>query len=477
MLQPREVHVAPRDLSRYRSLIATERFDELISGAASARALLRTRAVWNINSTATGGGVAEMLRVIVGYATGAGIDARWLVMDGDSDFFKITKRIHNRLHGAQGDEGDLGPSETSHFQRISHENNLALTRLVRPGDLALLHDPQTVGLAPALSERGVIVVWRCHVGSDVTNRWSEEAWEFLRPFLDPCRELVFSRATYAPAWAEPSKVTVILPSIDPFSPKNRRMTAPYVHERLFRLGLLRSPWNGTNPHTSTRPLGFGGPSGGGVIRGNTRFGAETPLVLQVSRWDRLKDIRGVMNGFASAEILRTEAHLALVGPTVAGVVDDPEGAAVLAECVDAWERLPHRAQERIHLVSLDIDDPDENALLVNALQRFASVIVQKSLAEGFGLTVVEGMWKQRAVVASAVGGIVDQLTDDTGVLLSDPADLDAFAGAVANLLGDRTLRSRLGHRARQRAFDRFVGDRHLLAYAHLFRRVLDGDLE
>ena len=189
MLQPREVHVAPRDLSRYRSLITPERFDELISGAASARALLRSRTVWNVNSTALGGGVAEMLRVIVGYATGAGIDARWLVIDGDPDFFKITKRIHNRLHGFQGDDGDLGPSEASHFERISHENDRALTRILRPGDVALLHDPQTVGLAPALSERGVIVVWRCHVGSDTTNRWSDEAWEFLRPFLESTREI------------------------------------------------------------------------------------------------------------------------------------------------------------------------------------------------------------------------------------------------------------------------------------------------
>ena len=145
--------------------------------------------------------------------------------------------------------------------------------------------------------------------------------------------------------------------------------------------------------------------------------------------------------------------------------------------LEGWDRLPRRTQERIHLVSLDMDDPDENALLVNSLQRFASVIVQKSLAEGFGLTVVEGMWKQRAVVASAVGGIVDQLTDDTGVLLSDPSDLDAFGDAVANLVGDHTLRFRMGQRARRRALDQFVGDRHLLAYAHLFRRVLDGDLE
>jgi trehalose synthase len=389
-------------------------------------------------------------------------------MEGDTEFFSITKRIHNRLHGVAGDEGDLGRRELSHFERVSEENVQALSGAIRAGDLVLLHDPQTAGLVDALDELGAIAVWRCHVGSDVTNHWTEQAWDFLRPFLEPCRALVFSRASFAPEWADPSRVMVIEPSIDPFSHKNRRMSAHYVHRRMASLGLLTDARVGSERQPGSRP----GTST--VVRGGAGLDPDTPLVVQVSRWDRLKDMRGVMLGFAESKALRSQAHLALVGPAVEGVADDPEGAAVLAECVDTWEGLPAPTRGRVHLISLDMSDVDENASMVNAFQRFASVIVQKSLAEGFGLTVVEGMWKMRAVVASAVGGIVDQISDGTGLLLEDPHDLDLFGRDVAELLADPQLRARIGRRARERVRDCFIGDRHLLAYAQLFQKVIKG---
>jgi trehalose synthase len=194
---------------------------------------------------------------------------------------------------------------------------------------------------------------------------------------------------------------------------------------------------------------------------------DTPLVVQVSRWDRLKDMAGVLRAFA--DHVPPPAHLALVGPAVDGVVDDPEGSAVLAECVAAYDRLlPGPVQARVHLVSLPVDDPDENAVMVNAFQRHAAVVVQKSLQEGFGLTVTEAMIKARPIVASRVGGIQDQIRHEReGLLVDDPADLAGFVAAVNRLLTDPSLAERLGEAAHIRAVEDFVGDRHLTRYADL----------
>ena len=159
--------------------------------------------------------------------------------------------------------------------------------------------------------------------------------------------------------------------------------------------------------------------------------------MQVSRWDRLKDMPGVLQGFADFVVSDHDTQLVLAGPVVSAVTDDPEGAQVLSECWEAWRRLPHHARSRVALACLPMADVEENAVIVNALQRHAAIVVQKSLAEGFGLTVSEAMFKRRPVVASAVGGIADQIIDgESGILLRDPTDLGAFAGTLADLLAD-----------------------------------------
>jgi trehalose synthase len=184
-------------------------------------------------------------------------------------------------------------------------------------------------------------------------------------------------------------------------------------------------------------------------------------------------MQGVMEGFAANVVGRIPACLALVGPSVAGVADDPEGAAVLQECIDGWHRLPLEAQACIRLVSLPMVDIEENALMVNAIQRTCTIAVQKSLAEGFGLTVAEAMWKAKPVVASPVGGIVDQIAPGTGVLLDDPRDLDAFGSTVAALLEQPDEMARIGVNAVKHVVDNFVGDRHLMKYGMLLADVLD----
>jgi trehalose synthase len=178
---------------------------------------------------------------------------------------------------------------------------------------------------------------------------------------------------------------------------------------------------------------------------------------------------GVLMGFADHVADRTDAHLILAGPQSSGVADDPEADQVLGECLSLWHDLPKAAQRHTHLVCVPMDDADEAAAIVNALQRHASVVVQKSFAEGFGLTVAEAMWKSRPVVGSAVGGIVDQIiSGETGLLLDDAHDRDRYAEAVCALLGDADERDRMGTNAHQRAVDQFLGDRHLEKWAQLF---------
>jgi trehalose synthase len=428
--------------------------------------------IWNINSTASGGGVAEMLQVLVGYGLGLGLEVRWLVIQGDAAFFTITKRIHNRIHGAQGDNGPLGEAEAAHYCQVLDANGRAVLKRVRAGDVVILHDPQAAGLASTLSTAGLHVVWRCHIGADHQNAWTEEAWRFLRPHIDAADAVVFTRAQYAPPEVPTEKLAVIPPSIDPFSPKNQRLAPSTRQHILGRIGLL-GPWQ-DGLATFTRRDGTRSrvhhPAS--IISEGPPLDPSVPLVVQVSRWDRLKDMQGVMSGFTASLAEGVHADLALVGPAVEGVTDDPEGAEVWAECVSIWERLPPATRRRIRLVSLPMDDIDENAVMVNAIQGHARVIVQKSLFEGFGLTVAEGMWKAKAVVASAVGGIVDQIVPGTGILLDDPANLEAFANILRDLLGNPDRIDQLGRAAREYVNENFIGDLHLLRYAALIEKLL-----
>jgi trehalose synthase len=215
-----EIEVQAIDAARLEPLIGTERMARFEHVAEAARESLAGSSVLNVNSTGAGGGVAEMLQTLLSYARGAGIDARWLVIEGDPAFFAITKRVHNGLYGSPGDGGDLGSEEHRHYEHVLRDNARELRALFRPGDVVVIHDPQPAGLAAAAKSAGAHVVWRCHVGLDRANEWSERAWEFLRPYLTDTDAIVVSRAAFAPPWADPGQVHVIQPSIDPFSAKN-----------------------------------------------------------------------------------------------------------------------------------------------------------------------------------------------------------------------------------------------------------------
>jgi trehalose synthase len=469
-MQLQNVSVAPVSLARFKTLATTSRWQELSDAADLAPQLLGDRVVWNVNSTATGGGVAEMLQVLLAYAVDIGVDMRWTVVQGDAEFFAITKRIHNLLHGSPGDGGSLGPPERRRYEDVLAGNAEALGGRVRRGDLVILHDPQTVGLVAAMCDIGATVVWRCHVGVDAANDNVLSAWEFLRPYLGRADAYVFSRRNFVPDWMDTDRVAIIPPSIDPFSPKNEDLDADVSRSILVHAGLMDGR-AGVEPIFIRRDGSTGRVSRACEVVGDGPIQPEAPLVVQISRWDRLKDMAGVLRGFAD-HVADERAVLALVGPDVSQVADDPEGRAVLQECVAAWRELPVGRRERVQLVSVPMEDVEENAAIVNAIQRHAAIVVQKSLAEGFGLTVAEAMWKARPVVASAVGGIKDQIIQgEHGVLLPDPRDLRAMGVAVDRLLGAPDEAARLGTRARARVTEDFLGDRHLIQWVRLLQKL------
>jgi trehalose synthase len=462
----------PRVLTK---VVRADRVDSLLADGKRLRAALEGASVICVNSTETGGGVAEMLQVLLPYVRGVGIDTRWLVIEGDERFFTITKRLHNHLYGTAGDGGDLGEDEHTHYEAVLRTNATEIASMVRPGDFVLLHDPQPAGLAAAMRDRGARVVWRCHVGTDGSNEHSVIGWEFLGRYLEPAfvDAYVFSRRAFAPSWVPDAQLHEIPPSIDPFSAKNKDLTPDETVAILSSVGVLSGTERAAQYQRSDgtrRRI----ERGADVVRTGPAPAPDVPLVVQVSRWDRLKDMPGVLQGFADYVVHDRDSQLVLAGPVVSAVADDPEGAAVLEECWEAWRRLPHHARRRVALACIPMADVEENAVIVNALQRHATIVVQKSLAEGFGLTVSEAMYKRRPVIGSAIGGISDQIVDgESGVLLRDPTDLGVFAERLAELLGAPARLTTMGVLAHERVVHNFLPDTQLGRWSQLVSRVLD----
>jgi trehalose synthase len=454
-----EVEVEPDQPGRFRDVLPGDRFTEFSEAGRLAAARLRGVTVWNVNSTERGGGVAEMLGCLLGYARGGGVDARWLVLQGDPEFFALTKRLHNRLHGSSGDGGGLGAGAAASYVRTLEPAAADLAGLVAPGDVVVLHDPQTAGLVSAVRRLGAIAVWRCHVGTDRPSELADEAWAFLLPHLADADAYVFSRRQFAPRGLDARRLHVIAPSIDAFAPKNRDLDDGMVRSILSASGVIPvAPSLDGRQSVTTRA----------TMVEDAPVPPLAQVVAQVSRWDSLKDPMGVIEGFAAHVAPSSDAHLVVAGPSAESVTDDPEGAEVIRRCADVHAALPAAVRRRVHLACLPMTDPDENALMVNALQRRASVVVQKSLAEGFGLTVAEAMWKARPIVASAVGGIQDQVEDGrTGLLVRDPGALAEYGAAVAALLRHRERAEAMGRAGREVVRERFLAPRHLRQYADL----------
>jgi trehalose synthase len=243
-----EVAVRPLDPERFKEVLGADAYGQFMALREEGARLLEGRVLWNVNSAAKGGGVAEMLASLLAYVAGEGIDARWVVIGGSPEFFRVTKRIHNVLHGQPGDGGPLRDDESRTYEAGLAPNAEELAQVIGPDDVVILHDPQTVGLAPALARTAAAVVWRCHIGVDEPNDLARAGWDFLRPFLEAADAYVFSREAYTWDGLDEGKVATIPPSIDAFSPKNQEMEHDVVRAIVRAAGL-------TDDRSRLHPIG------------------------------------------------------------------------------------------------------------------------------------------------------------------------------------------------------------------------------
>jgi trehalose synthase len=425
--------------------------------------------VWHVNSTPDGGGVAELLKGYLRRHNALGVRTRWLVADGSPEFFAITKSLYFMLYGVPAEDMRATREDAEHYCQVTAQQARLVTEYCGKGDTVVLHDSQTTGMAPLLNRAGLRVIWQCHIGSTDESPEHDAAWKFLAPYLDDIDGFIFSMRDYVPSFLPSDKVAVIMPAIDPLSPKNRLLDGPLTGAVLEAAGL--APPDGPKLADLAPFLGRGRAELESLtsVTQDAPIPPGAPVVVQVSRWDPVKDMHGVLAAFGAAEF--DDVHLVLAGPDPALIADDPRAKEVLAD-VDALRRsLDPVIRRRVHLVALSGADFEGSAFIVNALQQRADVVVQKSLREGFGLTVAEGKWKSKPVIGGAVGGIPLQITPGRTGLLVDPTDISALTRALIDLIGDPARRCALGNAAHDDVGERFLIDRQLAEYVDVYRTV------
>ncbi len=387
-------------LQELQELLGSETIDELrVLADRAGRYSLQ-----NVNSTPVGGGVAEILTKMIPLLKELGVNATWDVIKGDQKFFNVTKAFHNALHGTPE---TITEDMLEAFRATTAMN---LKEFQFTGDVILIHDPQPAGLIERKKEVGRRWVWRCHIDVSTPQR---SVWQFLRNYVEQYDASIFSMPDFSQRLQIPQYM--VPPSIDPLSDKNKELPQSYVAEVLQKYQL--------NP--------------------------ERPIITQISRYDRLKDPVGVIAAYRMVK-KRRDCQLVLAG---GGADDDPEGAQVLREVQEAAAGDPD-----IHILLL----PPFSDLEINALVRGSTIVLQKSLREGFGLTVTEAMWKRKPVIGGAVGGIKIQIINGvTGYLVHSP---EGAAQRILQLLGNKDLCRRMGENAYQHVKQNFLLTRHARDY-------------
>ncbi len=373
--------------------------------------------VVHVNSTREGGGVAEILEWMVPHMRDVGLDASWEVIHGDTRFFEITKSIHN---GLQGKTVNLTKNDWRYYQDVNEKNAARLRPLLEEADIVVIHDPQPAYLFALCPNRKGKWLWRAHI--DISRPF-RPVWKVLRTFVEKFDASIFSMAEFAKVLPHPQ--FLIPPSIDPLSDKNRELD----------------------------------PAELSAVRAEFGLDPERPLLVQISRFDRFKDPVGVIEAY---RLVRKVAPVQLV-LAGGGASDDPEGKAVLEDVMEAAA-----GEADVHVLLL----PPNSSKTINALQRLADIVLQKSTREGFGLTVTEGMWKGKPVIGGDVGGIRLQVVNyHTGFLVNTP---EGAAHRIRFLLHHREKIGEMGKTAKEFVRDNFLLTRNIREYLTLFLAVRSG---
>lgn len=391
-------------LDPYRALLGAEVIDQLLQIVAPLKGLK----ILHVSSTYEGGGVAEILTKMVPLTQALGLETKWLVIEGNPDFFQCTKLFHNLLQGMRAPYPSSAALRS--YEETNAQNAERLRSELEQADVVFVHDPQPLPLISHCPHRKGKWIWRCHI--DLSSG-SRSLWKYLRKFTDLYDATIFSLEDFVRPL--PSQIYLIPPSIDPLSEKNIPLDAEEV----------RSVYQGFKIDT------------------------ERPIALQISRFDAFKDPLGVIQAYRMAKKYLPSLQLVLAG---GGATDDPEGAQILAEVQQAAE-----GDADVHVLFLP-----PAPRVVNALQRGADIVLQKSLREGFGLTVTEALWKERAVIAGDTGGIRLQVFDHyTGFLVNTP---EGAALRLRHLMQSPDLRAELGAQGKRLVKDNFLITRHLREY-------------
>jgi len=391
-------------LTDYEPIVGRQTLEELYLLAEG----LKGRRIKMVNSTAVGGGVAEILNRLIPLLNDLGVLTQWTVMKGGEDFFEVTKLIHNALHG---EALSFTPRMKEIFLEVSREN---LRYVDLDQDVIVVHDPQPIVCIEGKDRSHAKWVWRCHI--DISNP-EEEVWNFLKGYVEQYDAALFSSPRFSKTLPIPQ--FLFFPSIDPLSDKNRELEPEFIDQVLERFHIPR----------------------------------DKPMITQISRFDRLKDPIGVIKAYRMAKRY-IDCRLVLAG---GGASDDPEGEVVLDEV-----RTEAQGDPDIHIVLL----PPTSSLEINALQRASTVILQKSIREGFGLTVSEALWKKKPVIGSAVGGIPAQIIPNlTGALVHS---IEGTAYQIRYLLSHSEVAKKLGDYGHEYVKERFLITRNLKRYLLLF---------
>ena len=375
---------------------------------------LEGKSIQNINSTSVGGGVAEILTRIVPLLKQLGVDARWDVIKGDERFFSITKKFHNALHGVPETIAD---DDFAYFTQINRHN----AEEMQFADVVFIHDPQPVALIEKRNTLGKNWLWRCHIDF---SKPDPRVWKFLQQYIESYDTAVFSAPSFARKLMIPQ--VLISPSIDPLSDKNKDLPEETIASVFEQFGIDRS----------------------------------RPIVTQISRFDYLKDPLGVIKAYKLAK-KRVDTQLVLAG---GGATDDPEGPAIMAQVQEEAAK-----DKDIFVLFL----PPSSDVEINALQRGSTIVLQKSLREGFGLTVSEALWKAKPTIAGAVGGIPLQIAHKYSGILTH--SIEGTAHWIKQLINEPEFAARLGVNGREHIRNNFLITRHLKDYLLLFISLFHGE--
>jgi trehalose synthase len=402
-------------LSNYIPIVGEDLINQLRQIAAS----LKGKKIVHVNSTREGGGVAEILQKMVPMTQAAGLDTSWEVVEGDMPYFQCTKSLHNAL---QGNPIPISEAQFQHYEKTNGQNAERLKSILNEADIVVIHDPQPASLITHFPKRKGKWIWRCHI--DISRPY-KPVWNHLQKYLCGYDAAIFSLIDFAQNL--PIPMFLIPPSIDPLSEKNIDLEKKEIDSVFDLFGIPR----------------------------------EAPMILQVSRFDRFKDPIGVIAAYRIAKKFHPKIQLVLAGGTA---TDDPEGDVVLGEVQQAKGDDPD-----IHILKLA---PGNNRT-VNALQRASTVVMQKSIKEGFGLTVTEALWKSKPVIGGNVGGIRLQIVDHkTGFLVNTP---EGAANRIRYLLEHPEVMQAMGEKGREFVKEKFLITRHLREYLTLFVSLYSPD--